>query len=142
MKEIITTIKIDDNGNVIGTSTETKVIEEKTEEKEHLYSPYVKVFDWDSPLYMKDHEFNMKVLRYQERFANDKLKAKGHLFLNEVYDMLGLSRTKIGQLDGWVYDADNPDRQNYVEFELYPLHNCESCIIIDFNVDGNILDLI
>ena len=55
MKEIITTIKIDDNGNVIGTSTETKVIEEKKEEAFDLYhSEYSRIFDWESPKWVKN----------------------------------------------------------------------------------------
>ena len=140
MKEIITTIKIDDNGNVIGTSTETKVIGEKKEEKEHLYSQYATVFDERCYMHTKNLEYNMCFLRNQEMYLNDKLKAKGHLFLNEAYDALCVPRTKIGQLFGWVYDGNNPKYNNHVEFKLYPCIGGN--IIIDFNVDELILNLI
>lgn len=142
MKEIITTIKIDDNGNVIGTSTETKVIEEKKEDWPFVYSQHAVVFDSESPLHTKDPEFNYRVLRYQENYANDKLKAKGHVFLNEVYDMLGVPRTKAGQVLGWIYNEENPDSNNFVEFELYPCYLRKDCMIVDFLGCKNILDLI
>jgi hypothetical protein len=89
-------------------------------------------------------------LRAQQQYANDKLRANGHLFLNEVYDMLGIPRTKAGQVVGWVYDAENPIGDNYVDFGIYDIHRetvrnfvngYERTILLDFNVDGNIWDL-
>lgn len=106
----------------------------------HLYSQYAQVFDGRSPLYVKDGHFNICVLRYRESQANDLLKRRGYIYLNEVYDMLGLPRTKAGQVVGWIYNEKNPTGDNYVEFELYPFK--DSSIIIDFNVDGEILSLI
>ena len=90
-------------------------------------------------------------LRRQEDWANELLKAKGHLFLNEVYDMLGIPRTKAGQVVGWIYDEKNPIGDNFVDFGIYDIHRprnrdfvngIERTILLDFNVDGNILDLI
>lgn len=139
MKEIITTIKIDDNGNVIGTSTETKVIEEK---KEKECSRYTVIFDERSPLWTKDREFNIYTLRYQERYANDKLRAKGYLFLNDVLEMLGLPRTKIGQLVGWIYNGEIKNYNNFVEFEVFPCNGGKDGIIVNFLGYKNILNLI
>ena len=90
-------------------------------------------------------------LKDQQRYANDLLKSKGHLFLNEVYDMLGIPRTKAGQVVGWIYDEKHPVGDNFVDFGIYDIYNerardfvngYERTILLDFNVDGNILDMI
>ena len=41
-----------------------------------------------------------------ERHANDQLRWKGHLFLNELYKMLGLPETRMGSVMGWSKKAD------------------------------------
>ena len=80
-----------------------------------------------------------------------KLKHQGYLFLNEVYDMLGIPRTQAGQVVGWIYDEKNPNGDNYVDFGIYDLHDqqkrdfvngLERNILLDFNVDGVIYDKI
>lgn len=99
--------------------------------------------------YWEDNgEYNLMFLKSIQRFANDKLKAKGHLFLNEVYEMLSFPPTKAGQIVGWVYDADNSRGDNYIDFGIYSAAdnfsdfvNHNDSILLDFNVDGNIWDL-
>lgn len=94
-------------------------------------------------------EYNLMFLRAQERYANDLLKSKKRLFLNEVYEMLGLPRSKAGQIVGWIYNEENPSGDNYVDFGLYddnPTYSdspneSEASILLDFNVDGNIWDM-
>ena len=114
------------------------------------YSDYARFFDDGCTGWEKDSEYNLMFLRAQQQFANDKLRANGHLFLNEVYDMLGIPRTKAGQVVGWVYNTENPVGDNYVDFGMYDVHRekvrdfvngYEKTIILDFNVDGNIWDL-
>lgn len=114
------------------------------------YSDYARFFDEASPCWEKDSEYNLTFLRAQQRYANDLLIARGRLFLNEVYDMLGIPRTKAGQVVGWVYDANNPIGDNYVDFGMYDVNRekvrdfvngYERVILLDFNVDGNIWDL-
>ena len=72
------------------------------------------------------------------------------MFLNEVYDMLGIPKSKAGQVVGWVYDEENPVGDNYVDFGIYDLskervrrfvNGDERNILLDFNVDGNIWEL-
>lgn len=115
------------------------------------YSDYARFFDDGCKGWVKDSEYNLMFLRAQQQYANDLLVARGHVFLNEVYDMLGIPRTKAGQVVGWVYNKDNPVGDNYVSFGIYDLHRetnrnfvngYERTILLDFNVDGNILDLI
>lgn len=115
------------------------------------YSDYAKFFDDGCNGWTKDPEFNLMFLKDQQRYANDLLKSKGHLFLNEVYDMLGIQRTQAGQIVGWIYDEKHPVGDNYVDFGIYNVYNeanrnfvngYERTILLDFNVDGDILDLI
>ena len=115
------------------------------------YSDYARFFDDGNIGWTKDPETNLMFLRRQQDWANELLKAKGHLFLNEVYDMLGIPRTKAGQIVGWIYDEKNPVGDNFVDFGIYDIHKprnrdfvngIERTILLDFNVDGNILDLI
>lgn len=115
------------------------------------FSPYAIVFDDGNPGWDKDPELTKFFLIQQQNYANDRLKARGHLFLNEVYDMLGAKRTKAGAQIGWVYDEKNPVGDNFVDFGMFDIYNSkardfingrERVIILDFNVDGPILDLI
>lgn len=115
------------------------------------YSDYACFFDAASKAWEKDPEYNLMFLKSQQQYANDLLRARGHLFLNEVYDMIGVPPKKAGQIVGWVYDEKNPVGDNYVDFGIYDVYKensrdfvngYEPVIILDFNVDGNILDMI
>ena len=117
----------------------------------NMYSDYARIFDNGSMGWTKDPEYNLMFLKLQQNQANDRLRAQGYLFLNDVYDMLGIPRTKAGQIVGWVYDEDNPVGDNFVDFGIYDIYNEKACdfvngrersIVLDFNVDGNILDMI
>ena len=114
-------------------------------------SEYAKFFDEYCPGWRKDNEYNLMFLRRMQDNANEKLKAQGHLFLNEVYDMLGIPRTTAGQVVGWIYDKNNKKGDNYVDFGIYDTHNerkrafvngYERSILLDFNVDGPIYEQI
>lgn len=102
-----------------------------------------------NPHWESNNEYNLMFLKAQEKYANDLLRAKKRLFLNDVYDMLGLPPTKAGQVVGWVYDAEHPIGDNYVDFGLYAdnlsysdfANGFEPAILLDFNVDGNIWEL-
>lgn len=120
-------------------------------------SEYAKFFDeWTSTEHHKDSEYNLMFLRRQQDYANEVLKAKGHLFLNDVYEMLGIPKTKAGQVVGWIYNEENPNGDNYVDFGIYEMtgveryderkrafvNGYERNILLDFNVDGVIYDMI
>ena len=98
----------------------------------------------------QDHERNKFFLKAQQDWANELLKTKKHLFLNEVLDMLGIPRCRAGQTVGWTYcdDGENPYGDNYIDFGAFDLEREDSrdfvngrrpYIWLDFNVDGNIL---
>lgn len=100
----------------------------------------------------KDPELNKVFLLQTQNYANDKLKSRGWMTLNEVYDMLGAPRTKNGGLAGWVYTDDSSAGDNFVDFGIFDIYNNpkagdflngrERSIILDFNCIGNVLDYV
>lgn len=111
-------------------------------------SPYARFFDEASREWQKDAELNRLFVMCQQNFANEKLRAQGHLFLNEVFDLLGLDRTPAGSVVGWVIGGKNHQGDNYVDFNIYDpcnasfLDGSERSVLLDFNVDGVIYDKI
>lgn len=114
-------------------------------------SEYARFFDESCSSWNKSQFHNQMFLKQQQNYANDLLKAQGYLFLNDVYKMLGMDVAPYGQVVGWIYDEKNPVGDNFVDFGLYDLNDeakrlfingRERTILLDFNVDGNILDLI
>ena len=127
--------------------SETTVTEQVKTMDSNLYSDYARFFDEFSPNWQNDPEYNLMFLKAQQQYANDLLRAKGRLFLNEVYDLLGLERSKAGQVVGWVYDPENPKGDNFVDFGIYNvcedrviafMNGEEPSILLDFNVDGDV----
>lgn len=107
-------------------------------------SGYARLFDEMNPFWEDNAEYNFMFLTDMQRWANDRLKAKGVLFLNDVYEALGFPETQAGQVIGWVYD---PQVEAKIDFGLYNLNNqskkdfmngLEKCVLLDFNVDGDV----
>lgn len=116
-------------------------------------SDYAKFFDSSCKAWEENPEYNLMFLKAEQNFANDRLKSRGYVFLNEVYERLGIEPTRAGQIVGWYYDPKNPEHKgdNYIDFGIYDLYRekardfvngYENVILLDFNVDGPILDLI
>lgn len=112
------------------------------------HSIYARFFDESCAEWSKSPEYNMAYLRSRQNYFNDMLRARGHVFLNEVYDALGIPRTDAGQVVGWVIGKDG---DNYVDFGVFDRNNpgarafvngYERNILLDFNVQGVIYDLI
>jgi hypothetical protein len=147
--------------NIKAKEVEEEVVDEKTGEvttvkktvevaDPNMHSTYARFYDNGCKGWQKDAELNLYFLRCQQNQANEKLKADGYLFLNDVYEMLGIPKTKAGFVVGWIYNEKNPVGDNFVDFGIYDTHNekardfvngYERTILLDFNVDGNILDL-
>ena len=128
-------------------------VEKNVTETSLLPSPYARIYDELNPNWERDSDYNLMYIRNVENKFNDKLKAYGYVFLNDVYEALGFPKTKTGQVVGWVYDPDNPEHEgdNYIDFGLYSLNRqnandfvngYEYSVILDFNVDGNIMNKI
>lgn len=126
-------------------STKTKKVKEWGP---NSISGYAKWFDEGSRNWNREREYNLTFLRIQQNYANDLLQSKHHLFLNEVYDMLDIPRTKAGAVVGWVVGKNG---DNYVDFGIFDganpgardfVNGREGAILLDFNVDGVIFDKI
>ena len=149
--------------NIKAETIQETVVDEKGKEKTvektievaqnplDQYSSYSCFYTDGCKGYSKDPELNKMTLLALQAYCNDRLKTVGHLFLNEVYEMLGVPHSRAGQIVGWVYNTKNPSGDNFVDFGIYDVYkeNCrdfvnrrEPTILLDFNVDGNILDLI
>lgn len=133
----------------------TKTVTKKVEKApDHLYSQYARFFDEANINWDKSPEQNMYFLKMVQNQMNDKLKARGHVFLNEVYDALGFNRSEAGQLVGWVWNRDNTAMEagdGYIDFGIFDgndyakrafVNGDERSILLDFNIDGMIYDLI
>ena len=113
-------------------------------------SDYARFFDESCAEWEKDAEYNLFFLKCQQATANDLLNSKGHLFLNEVYDLIGIPRSKAGQSIGWVANKGR-EPLKVVDFGIYDIYKernrdfvngYERSILLDFNVDGDILNKI
>lgn len=112
------------------------------------YSQYARFFDEGNRNWEKNAEWNHAFLSGVQMQCNDLLHAQGHIFLNEVYDRLGIQRSQAGVLVGWVLGGDG---DSYVDFGLYNgsdekkrdfVNGYERSVLLDFNVDGVIYDKI
>ena len=108
-------------------------------------SEFAVIYDDGCAGWTKDPEDNKFFLIQQQRYANERLKRRGYLSLNEVYELLGFPSTKAGQVVGWLYDCKDPNYKgdDFVDFGLYNVdyepnrdfvNGYERNIILDFNV--------
>lgn len=106
----------------------------------NLTSDYATYFDERSHAFEKVVDKNMFFLHCQEKYFNDILNIKGHVFLNEVLEALDLPVTKAGQIVGWTRDGGD----GYINFRITEVDRetydggTEPAILLDFNVEGNI----
>ena len=109
-------------------------------------SPYGVIFDETNNNWSADEYLSMLHLKCQQQYANDILQTRGHIFLNEVYKMLGFPHTPAGAVTGWV--KGNGD--NFVDFNIFEgtfegedgKGRTVTKWALDFNVDGVMYDKI
>ncbi len=108
--------------------------------------PYTLVYSRDNiPDYKGDPELNLIQAEAFEHFAGKKLIAQGHLFLNEVYDILGVPHTHAGSKIGWLVDGNG---DGYVDFGIHRdgvavkryLTGKDSALILTFNCDPDTIN--
>ena len=112
-------------------------------------SIYARFFDQLNPNWSKDPEICKLFLRTQQNYLNDLLHARGHLFLNEVYDSLGFDHSQAGAVVGWIL---HPDNDNFIDLGVFTsagdervrdfVNGRSGSVLLDFNVDGLIYDKI
>lgn len=138
----------------ITTSDEKGKVKTKKETIESIDSKNVSdfsaIFDRHCPEWDQNYLYNIKWLRANETAANDILNTRGHIFLNEVYDMIGLPHTPQGAVTGWIKDGGKSG-DGFVSFGLDDPNNEsaqrlingeDNVVLLDFNVDGIIFDKI
>ena len=112
------------------------------------FGRYTRYFDESSREWVKNADYNKAFLTCQQNAANDRLRSRGVLFLNEVYDMLGFDPTPEGAIVGWVLNRNN---EQYVDFGMYNGNNQGNRMFIngdnrytllDFNVQGVVFDML
>ena len=111
-------------------------------------SDFSRFFDESCNGWDKDPEYNRMFLNGVQSWATNKLRADGYLFLNTVYEALGMQPSYAGNYVGWIYDAENPVGDNQVLFNMYDYQNeakrnfvngYTNVILIDFNIDGDLM---
>jgi hypothetical protein len=119
-----------------------------TRKDPNAHSPYARLFSEEtSKEWVPTPEYNVLTLQAKQAYCTQQLNANGHLFLNDVYKMLGLAPTREGQLVGWVKGKGD----DFVDFGIFKnnsdrihdfMYGVEGAVWLDFNVAGMILDLI
>ena len=137
------TEKTESGEEVIVTKPLNVISDEKAEEM----SQYAVWFDEHAGGWAESPTHNLAFLRMTQDHFTDILNARGHVFLNEVFDRLGLPRTNMGAVCGWVKGMGD----DMVDFGIYNAHRKDAAeflagysnvVLLDFNCDGVIWDKI
>lgn len=140
----IDVVEMDENGKNKKKKVEVEETDKETAGAPSIYSRW---FDETNVNWDKNVTFSLMFLRAKQNIANDMLHSRGHLFLNEVYDMLGYPHTQEGAVVGWVEGYGD----DFVDFGIYDPRNessrkfvngADNVILLDFNHDGVIFDKI
>ena len=143
-------------------STNEQGVEETIKEYKDIAmqhtSPYTCIFDETVDTWQPDNMLNRNYLFLMEQAANKRLRIQGHLFLNDVLGSIGTHggvtlKTPEGQIVGWIYDPNDPNRQSHVDFGVTNyvkgdealnsfINGGERSVMLRFNCDGPIIDKI
>jgi hypothetical protein len=143
-KETVIDIEKDETGKAKKTKSEVEVVDP------NKISVYAKFFDESCRQWSKTPEYNLLFIKNTQNHLNDLLHARGHVFLNEAYEALGLPHSQAGAVVGWILTKDG-STDNFIDFGIFDLNNpatrdfvngYERTILLDFNVDGVIYDKI
>ena len=100
---------------------------------------YTRRFDQANRNWTAKSENNRMFLRTSQDWANNVLQVRGHIFLNDIQDMLGFDRTSQGQLVGWL---KNGDGDGFVDFGVTEVEDEPGVFLLTFNPDGVMYDKI
>ena len=134
---------IDENGEAHTTKVAVKDIKKKNSPYEFDFNAMTAPGNWES-----NSDYNLMFLRSIENYLNDLLNSRGHVFLNEALDALGMKRTREGSVVGWLKGSGGDD---YVDLGFTEYYTDEYSdvqdgylrnIHLNFNVDGLIWDKI
>lgn len=109
-------------------------------------SPYAVFFDETCNNYTDDPEYNKNTLILLQAQLNERLKRIGYVYLNEVYEKLGVEKTEAGHVMGWRYSPHDPNHEgdNQIDFNMWDIRSranrrfingYEPVVLLDFNID-------
>lgn len=110
---------------------------EPSKKKETALIPARTRFIFDettSDLWQKSLVYNIDFLSLTEHNANELLRAKRHLFVNDILEMMHMDPIQSGQDNGWIYD---PMIEHKIVFTTYTTGD-NSGIWFELNIDGDI----
>lgn len=112
-------------------------------------SLYARTFEENNIKWSNYPGRNAETIMGMQIWANDLLNTRGHVFLNEVYDMLGFEPTTAGTRVGWVKNGSGDSQiifgvwgSGYLEGKNWIARGGKDPIKLDFNVDGEIAHLL
>lgn len=78
-------------------------------------------FENGNPYWTADRDVNIRFFRCREQYINDTIRSRGYIYLNQIYELLGLK---------WNPEDANPcikddgvPRFYFVEFETFEFPN-------------------
>lgn len=125
-----------------------KGLDQEAIKKEDPEKFYRRLFDRDHKDWSDIPNQNQFLIEMKQSEANDLLRLQGHVFLNQVYDLLGFEPTAAGQIVGWVKNPEAGEGDGYINFGIWNdgvykgmqwLNGHSDSVLLDFNVDGPIL---
>lgn len=125
---------VDENGKEI--KEKTKVLPKLSPEDVSI------VFDSSNPNWEKNEDYRMVFLHDIQRYSNDELHTRGHIFVNDIYRKLGAKETKPGSILGFIDDG-----KTVIDFGLNQYSEKVSdsefseCYLIEFKDAKDISDL-
>ena len=105
-------------------------------------------FDETNFNFSKDPVQNYLFLKGVQQHMNNLLEIRGHVFLNDVFDAIGLPRCREAQVAGWRKNGDGDQYISFGFLESKDPNTVAFCsgheprVRLNFNIDGVIWDLI
>lgn len=96
-----------------------------------------KLFDCDHPYWANDQKHNLLVVKTILMYCYERFKTRRYLFLNEVYQELGIPVTRQGQIAGWVFNGEQAEDSMWT---VWTKDDGYDDVYITFEVLSDILD--
>lgn len=82
--------------------------------------------------------YNLSFLKAQENWANNRLRSRGYILLNEILYDLGFKQTTAGAHLGWVWGF--PGADDLIDFQIKELRDENGLpeYFLDFNCHGDV----
>lgn len=150
--EEVVTVETDKKGK---EKTSVEIVKKSDPKRDPTFSTLLIDIN-DKAWYYGRPESTYYFLVNAQRFLNEKLQAKGYLFLNDVLTALEKPEIPEGQFIGWIYDPDRGEKNdNCIDFGLMEnspffdkenvelfLNGKNEYVYITLNHDGTMFDRI